>query len=191
MDIKISICENNENYLIIDKNSLIYNYHLCLLELDRNKINKNLIEALSKIMTCISVYERNERKNGNLYRRVDEVAIEKNSTLGKLIINELTSPEFITIECLTHALLKCIEYEEWDYYDMLTFIIKKLKKNNTIFKFEYAWFKHTFGEDVTNYITNSLYLYPTKSKNKIYLLKNNKITKIELPSKPKTRTKTK
>jgi len=194
MDLKVKQLSDDEKYLIIENHSLFY--CLCLLQVEeKNEKNKALIDALSKISSSISTYQNNERKKGNLYRTLNEVAIEKNSQIGKLIINEITNPEFINLEHLTQALLKSIHYGEWDYFDKLSLLIKRLKFNNPVFKFDYKWFKLTFGEDITNYIANSSYLYPTKSRNKIYLFKNNKITKIDLPEKeqknPKTRTKTK
>jgi len=104
----------------------------------------------------------------------------------------ISKPEFIYHDQVINALLKCIYYEEWEYYDTLCTHVKYTKQFS---KVSYTWFKITFGEDMANYIANSCYLYPTKSRNKIYLFKNNKITKIDLPEKeqknPKTRTKTK
>lgn len=194
MDLKVKQLSDDEKYLIIENHSLFY--YFCLLQVEeKNEKNKTLIDALSKINSSINTYQNNEREKGNLYRTLNEVAIEKNSQIGKLIINEITNPEFINLEHLTHALLKSIHYGEWDYFDKLSFLIKRLKFNNPVFKFDYKWFKLTFGEDIANYIANSSYLYPTKTRQKIYLFKNNKITKIDLSEKtqtnPKTRAKTK
>lgn len=57
MDLKVKQCKDNENYLIIEKHSLFY--CLCLLQIDKKT---SLIEALSKINSCISNYEKKKEK---------------------------------------------------------------------------------------------------------------------------------
>lgn len=188
MNIKINTYD--KDYIIIETSSLLWN--LCQLQIEGRDEDKDLINELNKIRICCNNYETEQRRNGKFYTKIDEVAIEKNSSIGKLIINKISKPEFISHNQVINALLKCIYYEEWEYYDTLCTHVKYTKQFS---KVSYTWFKITFGEDIANYIANSSYLYPTISRNKIYLFKNNKITKIDLPEKkqknPKTRTKTK
>ena len=186
MEIKIN--EYDNNYIIIDTASIVY--EISKLQIEGKIENTELIHTLNQINISRNNYEKKERKNGNLYSKIDEVAIEKESTIGKLIIKKINNPKYICLEQLTHALLKSIDNDEWDYSEKLIFLIKRLKKFNN-FKFDYQWFKLTFGEDITNYIINSMSLYPSKSRSIVYLYKNDKITKVELQKKVKTRTKAK
>lgn len=135
-------------------------------------------------------------KKGNFNTSIIDIAIDKNSDIGNYLLTEQEKEEYITIDQIIHALLVCINRGEWEYYEELTKIIKRLKEKNCS-KIDYTTFKSITNEKLTDYIVNSK-LYKTKKFNsdkEVYLYTKNKIVKTELPeptiNKGKARTKTK
>ena len=185
----------NENYIMINR------YETFVLEtkiMDKEKNSLEDIKAeaeINKLINCMLHY-RNEK--GKLIT-IEEIAIHRNSKLGKYIIElEEKLRDTILFSEIVNALLACIEKEEWEYYEELTNIIINLKIQNCS-KHDYMSFRLFKGQEITNYIITNSHrkpiIYNNRNEKHIYLYENNQITKTELPepekTTPKTRTKTK
>lgn len=182
----------NEDYIMIARYNVLYAIaHLDSIN-DKSKEEMEIFKTFIDIQNSINTYEQNMRKKKIFYTNMFDVAINKNSKLGQYILANQTIPEYITFDDIIHALLVCINRNDWQYYEQITKLTKKFKEENCV-KTDYNSFRIIAGEEITDYITNSK-LYYTKNYNsdkKIYLYKNNKIILTEIPEPRKTKSKTK
>lgn len=181
----------NENYIMINR----WNIFLALANFDnknKNKEENEIFQTFINIQHSIINYEKKERIKGNFYPNDFEIAVEKNSNIGILLITNQKNPELITFEQITHSLLVCINKEEWEYYDKITKIIKKFKEKNCT-TIDYNSLKIIVGDKIINYIIRcQLYNIKVYNSDKIvYLYKKNKIIKTELLTREITKSKTK
>ena len=119
---KYRINTYNKNYIMIETKEI--SWELAKLIAKNNKEDIELIETLKNIKNKISDYEFKQSIFQKRHLHIFEIAIDRNSKLGKIII-ERNKPEYITIEQIFHALLICIDRREWEYYDDLSHLIKK------------------------------------------------------------------
>ena len=185
----------NENYIMIN------HYETFALQtkiMDKEKTSLEDIRAEAEMDKLINYMLHYRNKKGKL-TIIEEIAIHRNSKLGKYIIElEENSRENISFSEIVNALLACIEKEEWEYYEELTNLIKVFKSQNCS-KHDYMNFRLFKGNEITNYIINNSHrkpiIYNNRNDKHIYLYENNEIVSIEISSqeqtKPKTRTKTK
>ena len=185
----------NEDYIMIKRSNILMECYQLNAKKNKNKEEIEMIKILSDIHNICNI------KNNNIYSVIIDIAVEKNSKLGQYILANQKNPQYITLEEMIHALLICINKNDWQYYNKLTYLIKTYGQANQNKKkkisISYEEIKLTIGEEIANYITTSN-LYSTKifqfDKN-VYLYQNNKIIKTSLPEQrknnPKTKVKTK
>ncbi len=186
----------NEDYIMIAR----FNILMAIAHFESIK-NKNadeieIFKTFIDIQNSINTYERNMIKKKIFYTNMFEITINKDSKLGQYILANQTIPEYITLDDIIHALLVCINRNNWQYYEQIAKLIKKFKEENCV-KIDYNSFRIIAGEEITNNIINSKSYRKERfrSDKNVYLYQKNKIINTELPepakTDPKTRTKTK
>jgi len=170
----------NEDYI------MIRTYDIFKAHLEELKSKDNQENIFIRIHNSIFSYEYLSEKC--VYPEIKEIAINKNSTIGTYILANQSKPENITIAQIIHALLICINRNDWQYYDAISNLIKiygqtSTEEDKTTQTITYEELKSNVGEEIANYITNSkLYsTQPLESDKKVYLYEEREIKQIELP----------
>jgi len=185
----------NEDYIMINRNAILTE---CYQLNSKTKVTEEEIEILqilSNLHNKLCTFKYN-----NINTVIIDIAIEKNSKIGQYILANQSKQQYITMEEIIHALLICINRNDWQYYSELANLIKTYgqitQNEKRKFSISYEEIKLTIGEEIANYIINSK-SYSTKTfqfdKN-VYVYKHNEIIKTILPepiTKPKIKTREK
>ena len=176
----------NKDYIMLDKIKIL------MESIKLIKENEEMEKLLRNLWYEIIAIEQKQIKKTS----INEIAINKNSKLAKLIFKTAKKHKTSTIkiEQIINALLISIEDQLWKYNFILSNLIRYYKKNN-IDNINYEYFSKEHGEEITLYIvSNNLRVSNINNyhddKN-VYLYENGIITQTELPEQKLSTGKTK
>jgi len=184
----------NENYIMINRNNILMECYQLNAKTNKTKEEIEILKSLNELHNNLCTF-----KDKNIYTVIIDIAIEKESDLGHYVLTTNKNPQYITFGEIIHALMICINRNDWQYYNQLTSIVKtygQIIQNHNKgknFKISYEEIKLINGEEIANYIINSKHYYTNKvpADKEVYLYQNSQITNTKLPEPTKTKHKRK